>query len=130
MTGAAQTDYNFSFAKRFWGNRISIIIGGKVSSGNDAQNTGMSIINNVSIEYRLDNSGTRYVKAFYNKDTESILDSEVMEMGGSLVLRRKTEKLSELFIFRNTKQQSNKARQKQPATQSDKSNRNTSNTQQ
>ncbi|MEE1289113.1 MAG: translocation/assembly module TamB domain-containing protein, partial [Bacteroidaceae bacterium] len=102
-TGAAQTDYNFSFAKRFWGNRISVIIGGKVSSGNDAQNTGMSIINNVSVEYRLDNSGTRYVKAFYNKDTESILDSEVMEMGASLVLRRKTENLGELFIFRDTK---------------------------
>jgi hypothetical protein len=102
-TGAAQTDYNFSFAKRFWGNRISIIIGGKVSSGNDARNTGMSIIDNVSIEYRLDNSGTRYVKAFYNKDTESILDSEVMEMGASLVLRKKTENLSELFIFRDTK---------------------------
>ena len=102
-TGATQTDYNFSFAKRFWGNRISVIIGGKVSSGNDVQNTGMSIIDNVSVEYRLDNSGTRYVKAFYNKDTESILDSEVMEMGGSLVLRRKTENLSELFIFRDTK---------------------------
>ena len=102
-TGAAQTDYNFSFAKRFWGNRISVIIGGKVSSGNDAQNTGMSIISNVSVEYRLDNSGTRYVKAFYNKDTESILDSEVMEMGASLVLRRKTENLGELFIFRDTK---------------------------
>lgn len=109
-TGAAQTDYNFSFAKRFWGNRISIIIGGKVSSGNDARNTGMSIIDNVSIEYRLDNSGTRYVKAFYNKDTESILDSEVMEMGASLVLRRKTENLSELFIFRDTKKKQNQQR--------------------
>ena len=105
-TGAAQTDYNFSFAKRFWGNRISVIIGGKVSSGNDAQNTGMSIINNVSVEYRLDNSGTRYVKAFYNKDTKSILDSEVMEMVASLVLRRKTENLGELFIFRDTKKKS------------------------
>jgi hypothetical protein len=105
-TGAAQTDYNFSFAKRFWGNRISVIIGGKVSSGNDAQNTGMSIINNVSVEYRLDNLGTRYVKAFYNKDTESILDSEVMEMGASLVLRKKTENLGDLFIFRDTKKKS------------------------
>lgn len=102
-TGASQTDYNFSFAKRFWGNRISVIIGGKVSSGNDAKNTGMSIIDNVSVEYRLDNSGTRYVKAFYNKDTESLLDAEVMEMGASLVLRRKTENLGELFIFRNSK---------------------------
>lgn len=110
-TGASQTDYNFSFAKRFWGNRISVIIGGKVSSGNDAQNTGMSIINNVSVEYRLDNTGTRYVKAFYNKDTESILDSEVMEMGASLVLRRKTENLGELFIFRDSKKNRYRTRQ-------------------
>ncbi len=109
-TGANQTDYNFSFAKRFWGNRISIIIGGKVSSGNEAKNTGMSIINNVAVEYRLDNSGTRYVKAFYNKDTESLLDAEVMEMGASLVLRKKTENLGELFIFRDTK----KKQQRQP----------------
>lgn len=113
-TGATQTDYNFSFAKRFWGNRISVIIGGKVSSGNDARNTGMSIIDNVSLEYRLDNSGTRYVKAFYNKDTESLLDAEVMEMGASLVLRRKTENLGELFIFRDTKKQK-QARQYQNA---------------
>lgn len=112
-TGASQTDYNFSFAKRFWGNRISIIIGGKVSSGNEAKNTGMSILNNVSIEYRLDNSGTRYVKAFYNKDTESLLDAEVMEMGASLVLRKKTENLGELFIFRDTK----KKKQAQMQTQ-------------
>ena len=121
LTGAAQTDYNFSFAKRFWGNRISVIIGGKVSSGNDAQNTGMSIINNVSIEYRLDNSGTRYVKAFYNKDTESILDSEVMEMGGSLVLRRKTEKLGELFIFRDKKQKQRNPKVQKNTRQKDSS---------
>lgn len=116
-TGASQTDYNFSFAKRFWGNRISIIIGGKVSSGNEAKNTGMSILNNVSIEYRLDNSGTRYVKAFYNKDTESLLDAEVMEMGASLVLRKKTENLGELFIFRDTKKKRQAQAQKRDAGQ-------------
>lgn len=119
-TGAMQTDYNFSFAKRFWGNRISVIIGGKVSSGNDAKNTGMSIIDNVSVEYRLDNSGTRYVKAFYNKDSESILDSEVMEMGASLVLRRKTENLGELFIFRDTKKKKQYRPDQNPSTKKDK----------
>lgn len=102
-TGSTQTDYNFSFAKRFWGNRVSVIIGGKVSSGQNANNTAQSIIDNVSVEYRLDKSGTRYVKAFYNKNQESLLEGNIMEMGASIVLRRKTENLGELFIFRNTK---------------------------
>ncbi|MCR4995150.1 MAG: translocation/assembly module TamB [Bacteroidales bacterium] len=100
-SGSTTTDYSFRFAKRFWGNRISIIVGGKVSTGDDAQNTGQSLIDNVSIEYRLDKSATRYVNLFYDKNYESMLDGEVTEMGAGLVLRRKTNKLGELFLFRN-----------------------------
>lgn len=99
-SGSTQTDYSFSFAKRFWGNRISLIIGGKVSSGSEAQNTGQSIINNVSVEYRLDKSATRYVRVYYDRDTESLLEGEIMEMGAGIVLRRKSTRLGELFIFR------------------------------
>ena len=98
--GTTTTDYSFRFAKRFWGNRVSLIVGGKVSSGSDAVNTGQSIIDNVSIEYRLDKSGTRYVTLFYDNNYESVLEGEVLEMGVGLVLRRKTNRLGELFIFR------------------------------
>lgn len=99
-TTGIQTDYSFRFAKRFWGNRISIIVGGKVSSGNDVRNDGQSIIDNVSIEYRLDNSATRYVTLYYNTDNESILEGRILEMGAALVLRKSTDKLGELFLFR------------------------------
>ena len=103
-TGATTTDYSFRFAKRFWGNRISVIVGGRVSTGEDAVNSGASIIDNVSIEYRLDKSATRYVNLFYHKNTQSLLDGEVMEMGAGLVLRRKTHRLGELFLFRSSKE--------------------------
>ena len=99
-TGGTTTDYSFRFAKRFWGNRISVIVGGKVSTGQDAVNTGESIIDNVSLEYRLDEGATRYVNVFYNKNYESLLDGEVTEMGAGLVLRRKTQRLGELFLFK------------------------------
>jgi hypothetical protein len=102
-TGSTTTDYSFRFAKRFWGNRISVIVGGKVSTGEEATNTGESIIDNVSIEYRLDKSATRYVSLFYDKNYESMLDGEITEMGGGLVLHRKTNKLGELFMFRSKK---------------------------
>lgn len=101
--GTTTTDYSFSFAKRFWGNRISVIIGGKVSTGRDAVNTGETIIDNISIEYRLDNTASRYVNIFYDRNYESLLEGQVTKMGGGIVLRKKADKLGELFIFKNPK---------------------------
>lgn len=98
-TGQSSTDYNFQFAKRFWNNRIRVVIGGKVSTGNNVQQD-ESFIDNISLEYRLDNSGTRYVKLFHDKNYESILDGEVTETGVGIVLRKKVSKVGELFIFR------------------------------
>ena len=99
--GDTHTDYSFRFAKRFWGNRISVIIGGKVSTGDEAENIGQTLIDNVSLEYRLDKSATRYVKVFYDRNYESLLEGNITEMGAGLVLRRKTARLGELFLFRN-----------------------------
>ena len=101
-TGTSRTDYNFQFAKRFWNNRFRVVIGGKISTGNDVQQD-ESFIDNVSLEYRLDNSGTRYIKVFHDKNYESILDGEVIETGAGIVLRKKISRLGELFIFRNRK---------------------------
>lgn len=93
-------DYSFSLSKRFWNDRLNIIIGGKISSdSNDSGSNNESFIDNVSVEYRLDNSGTRYVKAFHSQDTESILEGEVMETGVGIVLRKKMKRMTELFKF-------------------------------
>lgn len=101
--GGRRTDYNFQFAKRFWNNRFRIVIGGKVSTGNTAQKSD-TFIDNVSIEYRLDNSATRYIKLFHNKNYESVLEGEITETGLGIVLSRKVSQLGELFIFRKKKE--------------------------
>lgn len=98
-SGNKRTDYNFQFAKRFWNNRFRIVIGGTVSTGGNVQQD-ETFIDNVSVEYRLDNSGTRYVKLFHDKNYESILEGEVIETGVGIVLRKKVSKLGELFIFK------------------------------
>ena len=100
--GGRGTDYNFQFAKRFWNNRFRIIIGGTVSTGNAAQKD-ETFIDNVAIEYRLDESGTRYVKLFHDKNYESVLEGEVIETGIGVVLRKKVSNLGELFIFKKKK---------------------------
>lgn len=102
-TGDTQKDFSFKYSQRFFNDRIQVNIGGKVSTGANATNNAESFIDNISLEYRLDASGTRYVRAFYYKNNESILDGEITETGAGLVLRRKMDKLSELFIFRRKK---------------------------
>ena len=102
-TGTETTDYSFQFAKRFWNNRISVIIGGKVSTGSDAKNSAESFIDNISVEYRLDKSATRYVKVFYDRSTRDPLEGQLMKTGAGVVLRRKTDRLGELFIFSSKK---------------------------
>lgn len=71
-----------------------------MSTGNNVQQQDESFIDNISLEYRLDDSGTRYIKVFHDKTYENILDGEVTETGAGIVLRKKVGKLGELFIFR------------------------------
>lgn len=102
--GRTGTDYNIQFTKRFWNNRFQVVIGGTISTGNDAQQQeNEAFIDNIALEYRLDNSGTRYIKLFHNKNYESILDGEVIETGAGIVLRKKVSRLGELFIFKKKK---------------------------
>jgi len=102
-TGDTQTDYSFRYSQRFFNDRVQIVIGGKVTSGNNATNNAESFIDNISLEYRLDNTGTRYVRVFHNKNYESILDGEITETGAGIVLRKKVDRLGELFIFKKKK---------------------------
>ena len=101
-TGDTRTDYNFQFAKRFWNNRVRVVIGGKISTGNAAVRD-ESFIDNISLEYRLDNSGTRYVKLFHDKKYANVLEGEVTETGAGIVLKKKVSKIKDLFIFQRKK---------------------------
>lgn len=104
-TGSTQTDYTFRYSQRFFNDRVQINIGGKVSTGNNATNNVESFIDNVSLEYRLDASGTRYIRAFHDKNYENILEGEITETGVGIVFRKKMDSLSELFLFRKKKEQ-------------------------
>ena len=105
-TGDQRTDYNFQFAKRFWNNRVRVVIGGKISTGNAAVRD-ESFIDNISLEYRLDNSGTRYVKLFHDKKYANVLEGEVTETGAGIVLKKKVSRIRDLFIFQRKKKKIN-----------------------
>lgn len=99
-----RTDYSFRFAKRFYNDRIRIVVGGRLSSGTNVnESQAENFIDNVSIEYRLDEGGSRYVELFHNKNYESLLEGEIIETGAGIVLKRRMVRLSELFDFRKKK---------------------------
>ena len=107
-SGSTKTDYSYQISKRFWNDRFNIIIGGKISTGEDVQQGEQTFIDNISIEYRLDDSGTRYIKLFHEKNYDSILDGEITETGVGVVLRKTMSRLGELFIFRRNKKKAKK----------------------
>ena len=98
-TGSTYKNYSFSFRKRFWNDRITIVIGGEVNSG-DHPTGNDSFINNVSLEWKISDSSNRFVRLFYDKNYESLLEGEIIETGVGYIYKRKFDSLSELFIFR------------------------------
>ena len=98
-TGDTYKNYSFSFTKRLWNDRLKVIIGGEVNN-NSNTNTNESFINNVSLEWKISNSGNRYLRIFYDKNYESILEGEITETGVGYVYKRKLDNLNELLIFK------------------------------
>jgi len=103
--GTTGTDYSFKFSKRFFSDRLSVSIGGRVSDNKTVnQQTDIgSFIDNVSLEWRLDQSATRYIRLFHGKDCDNLIEGELEKNGGGIVLRKKMDSLSELFIFKKKK---------------------------
>ena len=98
-TGSTYKNYSFSFKKRFFNDRLTIVIGGEVNSG-DHPVANDSFINNVSLEWKISDSSNRYIRIFYDKNYESLLEGEIIETGIGYVYKKKLQNLKELFIFR------------------------------
>ncbi len=91
------TDYSFKFAKRFWNNRFGVTVGGVVSSANNIY--GNSGIDNVTMEYRLDNTAMRTLHLFYKRDTHDIFEGNISQFGAGIVLKKQMDRFAELFQF-------------------------------
>jgi hypothetical protein len=100
-TGSIHTDYSFKFAKRFWNNRLRIIVGGRLSTGNDVTNDNESFFDNVTFEYRLSPTSNKYLKLFYERDSYDWLEGSVGKYGGGFTWKRKARHFKDLFKFKS-----------------------------
>ena len=103
MTGRIHTDYSFKFAKRFWDNRLRIVIGGKVSSGSDAYRKNDSFFENVTFEYRLNQQSNKYMKVFYDREGYDWLEGDIAKYGVGFIWKRKLQHFKDIFKFKSEK---------------------------
>jgi hypothetical protein len=99
-TGDIQTDYSFKFAKRFWNNRLRIVVGGKLSTGSDAPNDNNTFFDNITFEYRLSDTSNKYINVFYNRNSYDWLEGNIEEFGAGFMWRRKLQHFNEIFKFK------------------------------
>ena len=98
-SGGTHTDYSFKFSKRFWNNRIRIVVGGKVSTGPEVANQNETFFDNVTFEYRLGNSSDKYVKLYYDNNAYDWLEGTVREYGVGFTWRRSLQNFKDIFRF-------------------------------
>ena len=110
-TGGTYKNYSFSLKKRFLNDRLTVVIGGEVNSG-DHPTTNDSFINNVSLEWKISDSSNRYIRLFYDKNYESLLEGEIIETGIGYVYKKKLQNLRELFTFKKKDKKSDKGKEK------------------
>ena len=96
--GRTETSYSYHLSKSLFGDRFKIAIGGEYST--EAKNESSfseNLINDISFEYLLTPTGSRYLRLFRHKGIESVLEGEVTITGISFVMKHKISSLGDLF---------------------------------
>ena len=101
--GNSATNYSFRFAKRFWNNRLKIAVGGKVTTGAEIENQNQSFFDNVTFEYRLDDTANKYVTLFYQNNVYDWLDGYTQKYGAGFIWRRSLQHFKDIFNLKSEK---------------------------
>lgn len=92
------TDYSYRVSKNLFNDRVKVTIGGSVSSNADpTQNMKENFVDDISLEYRLDKRDNMSLKVYRYNTQESILEGEVVDTGVGFVVRKKLNRLGNLF---------------------------------
>lgn len=95
--GNEHMDYSYKVSKSLFDDRVKVTIGGSLSDNASlSQNLNDSFIDDVSLEYRLTKRDNMFLKA-YRYTTNDLLEGEVVETGGGFLVRKRMERLRDLF---------------------------------
>jgi len=104
-TGGTETSYSYRLAKTLFNDRFKIAIGGEYSTDiTNEEAIANNLFNDISLEYNLNENGTRYVKLFRHTGYENVLEGQITETGVAYVLKRKLTNLKNLFTFKHSRE--------------------------
>lgn len=95
--GTMSTDYAFKFSKRFWNNRISVSVGGRIATGTQAAGKTPSFFDNIEMQYRLSDTSNQYLRLFYKHDVYDYLEGYLDQYGGGYLWKRKLQSFRDIF---------------------------------
>lgn len=112
--GTMRMDYSFKFAKRFWNNRVSVAIGGKISTGSQSAGKTPSFFDNVEVQYRLSDTSNQYLHLFYKHDVYDYLEGYQDHFGGGYLWKRKLQHISDIFARKKNAEQTATTSEEEP----------------
>lgn len=93
-----ETSYSYRLSKNLFNDRFKIVVGGEYSTDASAEeNFAQNLISDISFEYMLNSTGSRYVRLFRHSGFESVLEGQITEAGVGFVMKRKVESLKDMF---------------------------------
>lgn len=96
--GTLETSYSYRLAKNLFNDRFKIVIGGEYSTDATAeQNFSQNLISDISLEYSLNDAGSRYLRVFRHTGYESMLEGQITKTGVGFVMKHKLNSLDDLF---------------------------------
>lgn len=100
-----ETSYSYRLAKSLFNDRFKIVVGGEYSTDARAEeDIANNLLNDISLEYFLNDSGNRYLKLFHHNSYKNVLEGQVTETGVAYVLKRKLTNLKNLFTFKHSRE--------------------------
>ena len=100
-----ETSYSFRLAKSLFNDRFRIVVGGEYNpTAAQEESVADNLFNEVSLEYYLNDVGSRYLKLFRHMSNKNVMEDRVVETGAAYVLKRKLTNLKNLFTFKHSRE--------------------------
>ncbi len=102
---STQTSYSYRLAKSLFNDRFRIVVGGEYNpTAAQEESIASNLFNEVSLEYYLNDVGSRYLKLFRHMSNKNVMEDKVIETGAAYVLKRKLTNLKNLFTFKHSRE--------------------------
>jgi translocation and assembly module TamB len=101
------TSLTYEVKKEMFKDRGSVVISGRMNDNSQTGSQTNNMIENLSFEYALDSSRSKYLKVYHQQNYEDMLEGEVTKSGVGFIYRKNYDKLRDIWQRRERKKKAN-----------------------